>query len=66
MSPVVLPFISLSSTYGYNETTIPESVDGTSDAIPIPDRIGFPFSNSKQYTVYVSYCTIHFSNYMTY
>lgn len=59
---MVLPFISLSSTYNISETAIPESDDGTSDAIPIPDTVGFPFSNVSQDTIYVSCMNLNRKN----
>lgn len=53
-SPVVLPFISPSDTYGYDAVTLAETDDGVSGAITIPASIGFAFGTSTQTTVYVS------------
>ena len=46
-----LPFIPLGITYGAEEIFLPESDEGTSDAIGIP--VGFPFGESTQETFYV-------------
>ena len=47
-----LPFIPMDVSYGVDEIFLPESDDGTSDAIPID--IPFPFGNSTQSQFYVS------------
>ena len=39
---------------GLNQVVLPRMVDGTSDAIPLPD-VGFPFWSTSRSTVYVSY-----------
>ena len=49
-----LQFIPLNVVYGSATVILPESDDGTSDAITLPDGIGFPFGRSIQTEIYVS------------
>lgn len=48
---VYLPFIPMGVTYGVDETLLPESNEGTSDAISVPTN--FPFGDSNQTQFYV-------------
>ena len=53
-----LQFIPLNVVYGSATVILPESDDGTSDAITLPDSIGFPFGSSIQTAIYVSNSTV--------
>ena len=50
-----LPFIPMGVTYGVDETLLPESNEGTSDAISVPTN--FPFGDSNQTQFYVRHNT---------
>lgn len=49
---IYLPFIPMDTAYGVDEIFLPESDDGTSNAISIV--IPFPFGQSNQNQFYVS------------
>ena len=49
-----LPFIPLGVEYGSSVTTLPESDEGTSDAVILPLNTSFPFSDSLQTKFFVS------------
>ena len=49
-----LRFIPLNAEYGSSTIVLPESDDGTSNAILLPESIVFPFGSSIQTQFYVS------------